>query len=74
VATIPLGRGSTPADVANACTYLASEEAAFITGVNIEVRRAYFKAKTLIDWLGGWWSLCIIVEAMDVVRTGSSIV
>ncbi|KAI0419878.1 3-oxoacyl-reductase [Xylaria grammica] len=35
--TVPLGRGSTPADVANACCYLASEEAAFITGVNLEV-------------------------------------
>ncbi|KAI2779415.1 3-oxoacyl-reductase [Daldinia loculata] len=34
---IPLGRGSTPEDVANACCYLASDEAAFITGVNIEV-------------------------------------
>ncbi|KAI0164559.1 3-oxoacyl-reductase [Xylariaceae sp. FL1272] len=34
---IPLGRGSTPADIANACCYLASDEAAFITGVNIEV-------------------------------------
>ncbi|KAH7018004.1 3-oxoacyl-reductase [Microdochium trichocladiopsis] len=34
---IPLGRGSTPQDVANAVTYLASEEAGFITGVNIEV-------------------------------------
>ncbi|RYP04864.1 hypothetical protein DL764_004187 [Monosporascus ibericus] len=36
-ALIPLGRGSTPADVANACCYLASDEAAFITGVNLEV-------------------------------------
>ncbi|KAI1266956.1 3-oxoacyl-reductase [Xylariaceae sp. FL1019] len=36
-AVVPLGRGSTPADVANACCYLASDEAAFITGVNIEV-------------------------------------
>lgn len=35
--TVPLGRGSTPADVANACCYLASDEAAFITGVNLEV-------------------------------------
>ncbi|KAJ8131416.1 hypothetical protein O1611_g2211 [Lasiodiplodia mahajangana] len=34
---IPLGRGSTPADVGNACCYLASDEAAFITGVNLEV-------------------------------------
>ncbi|KAI0912477.1 3-oxoacyl-reductase [Ustulina deusta] len=35
--TVPLGRGSTPADVANACCYIASDEAAFITGVNLEV-------------------------------------
>ncbi|KAI0453909.1 3-oxoacyl-reductase [Xylaria acuta] len=35
--TVPLGRGSTPADVANACCYLASDEASFITGVNLEV-------------------------------------
>ncbi|KAI1631202.1 3-oxoacyl-reductase [Biscogniauxia mediterranea] len=34
---IPLGRGSTPADVAGACCYLASDEAAFVTGVNLEV-------------------------------------
>ncbi|KAG8157268.1 hypothetical protein KVR01_012976 [Diaporthe batatas] len=37
VATVPLGRGSTAADVANACCYLASDEADFITGVNLEV-------------------------------------
>ncbi|KAL6693419.1 NAD(P)-binding protein [Trichoderma pleuroticola] len=37
VATVPLGRPSTPADIANACCYLASDEAAFITGVNLEV-------------------------------------
>ncbi|KAH6989390.1 oxidoreductase [Ilyonectria sp. MPI-CAGE-AT-0026] len=37
VATVPLGRPSTPADVANTCCYLASDEAAFITGTNIEV-------------------------------------
>ncbi|KAI3319885.1 3-oxoacyl-reductase [Xylariaceae sp. AK1471] len=35
--TVPLGRGSTPADIANACCYLASDEAAFITGINLEV-------------------------------------
>ena len=35
--TIPLGRFSTAQDVANACLYLASDEANFITGVNIEV-------------------------------------
>jgi 3-oxoacyl-[acyl-carrier protein] reductase len=37
MATIPLGRFSTPLDVANACLYLASDEAAFVSGVCIEV-------------------------------------
>ena len=37
MATIPLGRFSTPLDVANACLYLASDEAAMISGVCIEV-------------------------------------
>lgn len=37
VATVPLGRPSEPADVANACCFLASDEASFITGVNFEV-------------------------------------
>jgi len=37
VATIPLGRLSRPRDVANACLYLASDEAEFITGVVLEV-------------------------------------
>lgn len=36
-ATIPLGRFSTALDVANACLYLASDEASFISGVCIEV-------------------------------------
>ena len=35
--TIPLGRFSTPLDVANACLYLASDEAALISGSCIEV-------------------------------------
>jgi len=37
LATIPLGRFSTPLDVANACLYLASDDAAFVSGVCIEV-------------------------------------
>jgi 3-oxoacyl-[acyl-carrier protein] reductase len=37
IATIPLGRMSRPRDVANACLYLASDEAEFITGVVLEV-------------------------------------
>lgn len=37
LATIPMGRMSTPQDVANACLYLASDEASFITGTCIEV-------------------------------------
>lgn len=36
-ATIPLGRLSTPLDIANAALWLASDEAAFITGVALEV-------------------------------------
>ena len=37
LATIPMGRMSTPADIANAALYLASDEANFITGVALEV-------------------------------------
>jgi 3-oxoacyl-[acyl-carrier protein] reductase len=37
VATVPLGRLSTPEDVARAALWLASDDAAFITGVALEV-------------------------------------
>lgn len=37
IATIPMGRLSTPADIANAALFLVSDDAAFITGVCIEV-------------------------------------
>mgnify|MGYP001557117425 CR=1 FL=1 len=37
LASIPLGRFSTPADIANAALYLLSDEADFITGVALEV-------------------------------------
>lgn len=37
ISTIPLGRMSQPKDIANACLYLASDEAEFITGVILEV-------------------------------------
>ena len=36
-ATVPLGRLSTPQDVANAALFLCSEEAEFLTGVCLEV-------------------------------------
>lgn len=36
-ASIPIGRLSTPEDIANAALYLASDEASFITGVALEV-------------------------------------
>jgi len=36
-ATVPLGRFSTPADIANAAVFLASDEAAFLTGIILEV-------------------------------------
>lgn len=35
--SIPLGRLSTPSDIANAALWLASDEAAFITGIALEV-------------------------------------
>ena len=37
LSTIPLGRYSTPADIANAACYLCSDEASMVTGVCIEV-------------------------------------
>jgi 3-oxoacyl-[acyl-carrier protein] reductase len=37
LATIPLGRFSTPLDIANAALFLASDEAEFLTGVCLEV-------------------------------------
>jgi 3-oxoacyl-[acyl-carrier protein] reductase len=37
VATIPLGRMSTPADVANACLFLAEEASRFVTGILLPV-------------------------------------
>ena len=36
-ASIPLGRLSTPRDIANAALFLASDEAEFITGACLEV-------------------------------------
>jgi 3-oxoacyl-[acyl-carrier protein] reductase len=37
IATEPLGRLSKPIDVANACLYLASDDAEFITGTILPV-------------------------------------
>jgi 3-oxoacyl-[acyl-carrier protein] reductase len=37
VATIPLGRMSRPEDIAQACVWLASDEAAFVTGILLPV-------------------------------------
>ena len=37
LSTVPVGRLCTPTDIANASTFLASDEAAFITGVDLEV-------------------------------------
>ena len=51
LATIPLGRFSTPLDVANACLYLASDEASMISGVCIEVDGARWWQKfRFITW------------------------
>jgi hypothetical protein len=51
VSTIPIGRPSTPGDVANACCYLASDEAAFITGVNLEVSTTETRYKINVEIL-----------------------
>jgi 3-oxoacyl-[acyl-carrier protein] reductase len=37
IATIPLGRMSRPSDIASASVFLASDEAAFLTGVELPV-------------------------------------
>ncbi|KAK5137350.1 hypothetical protein LTR08_008927 [Meristemomyces frigidus] len=37
IATVPLGRGSTPKDIANVCSFLCSSDAEFLTGTNIPV-------------------------------------
>ena len=37
VGTIPLGRFSTPSDIADAACFLCSDEASLITGVALEV-------------------------------------
>jgi 3-oxoacyl-[acyl-carrier protein] reductase len=34
---VPIGRLSTPQDIANAALYLASDEGGFLTGVALEV-------------------------------------
>jgi NAD(P)-dependent dehydrogenase (short-subunit alcohol dehydrogenase family) len=46
VKDIPLGRLATPADVANACLYLASDEAAFLTGVTLPVDGGHSAGRT----------------------------
>jgi 3-oxoacyl-[acyl-carrier protein] reductase len=37
LSTIPLGRMSTPSDIANACLWLAEDSSSFITGVLLPV-------------------------------------
>lgn len=37
IGNVPLGRLADPYDVAHAALYLASDESAFITGVNLDV-------------------------------------
>ncbi|CAK4031203.1 Hypothetical predicted protein [Lecanosticta acicola] len=37
MATVPLGRGSTPRDVGNTCCFLCSDEADFLTGIDVPV-------------------------------------
>ena len=37
VSNVPLGRLTEPMDIANAALYLAGDEGAFVTGINMEV-------------------------------------
>lgn len=37
MATVPMGRGSSPRDVANTACFLASDEADYLTGIAIPV-------------------------------------
>ena len=37
IGNVPMGRLCTPADVANACLFFASDDAKFVTGINMEV-------------------------------------
>jgi 3-oxoacyl-[acyl-carrier protein] reductase len=37
ISSVPLGRMAEPADIASAVTYLASEDAAFLTGTGLNV-------------------------------------
>lgn len=41
-AGIPMGRLGIPEDIANACLYLASDEASFVTGVNLNISGGAF--------------------------------
>jgi NAD(P)-dependent dehydrogenase (short-subunit alcohol dehydrogenase family) len=42
ISGMPLGRLGTPEDIAHACLYLASDEASFITGVNLNISGGAF--------------------------------
>ncbi|OQU95562.1 hypothetical protein CLAIMM_01747 [Cladophialophora immunda] len=64
--SVPMGRPTTPLDVANACLYLASDEASFITGVELPLAyKIYheYKLEDLVELaiyeanpdLGGTW-------------------
>lgn len=61
VSTVPLGRPSTPRDVANTCCFLASDEAEFITGVNLEVGIDLACFRSALTDSGGRWSLCLTI-------------
>ena len=51
---IPLGRGSTPADVANACCYLASDEAAFVSARRTKWRDGHGIGTEALEDGHGW--------------------
>jgi NAD(P)-dependent dehydrogenase (short-subunit alcohol dehydrogenase family) len=52
---VPLGRMGTPADVANACLFLASDLAAYVTGTVLPVDGGWTQngCGGMSDFLGG---------------------
>lgn len=44
----PIGRPGHPDDVANAIAFLASEEAGFITGVNLKIDGGFLDSPSLV--------------------------
>ena len=54
---IPLGRDGVPEDCAGACVFLASEMAAFVTGINLSVDGGTYASSGWTRDENGAWGL-----------------